>query len=96
MPIDYAVEADRYDATRGGEERAEAAAAAITELVPHPGTLLDVAGGTGIVSNRMAARGHQVAVSDLIIEMPLSSCCAQRRLSPTQVLLPPAVLSGVG
>jgi ubiquinone/menaquinone biosynthesis C-methylase UbiE len=69
MPIDYAVEADRYDATRGGEERAEAAAAAITELVPHPGTLLDVAGGTGIVSNRMAARGHQVAVSDLIIEM---------------------------
>jgi SAM-dependent methyltransferase len=31
--------------------------------------LLDVAGGTDIVSNRMAARGHQVAVSDLIIEM---------------------------
>jgi ubiquinone/menaquinone biosynthesis C-methylase UbiE len=35
----------------------------------HPGTLLDVAGGTGIVSSRLAARGHQVAVTDLIIEM---------------------------
>lgn len=77
MPFDYAVEAARYDATRGGPERAEAAAAAIAELVPHPGTLLDIAGGTGIVSNRMAARGHQVAVSDLIIGMLRS---AQTRL----------------
>jgi hypothetical protein len=63
MPFDYAVEADRYDATRGGEERAEA----ITELVPHRGTLLDLAGSTGIVSNRMAARGYEVAVSTRII-----------------------------
>jgi ubiquinone/menaquinone biosynthesis C-methylase UbiE len=69
MPFDYAVEADRYDATRGGEERAEAAAATIPELVPHRGTPLDGAGGTGIVSNRMAARGYQVAVSDRIIGM---------------------------
>jgi len=43
MPFDYAVEAARYDATRGGEKRAEAVAAAVAELVPHPGTLLDVA-----------------------------------------------------
>jgi len=81
MPFDYALEADRYDATRGGNARAESAAVAITELVPHPGTLLDVAGGTGIVSRRMAARGHQVAVTDLVIEM----------LRPAQVRLPGAV-----
>ncbi|MEO6144233.1 MAG: class I SAM-dependent methyltransferase [Dermatophilaceae bacterium] len=69
MPFDYAVEAERYDATRGGQERAEAAAAAIIGLVPVLGTVLDVAGGTGIVSRRMAARGHRVAVIDLIPEM---------------------------
>jgi septum formation protein len=80
MPFDYSVEAARYDATRGGEERAEAAAAAIAELVPHPGTLLDVAGGTGIVSSHLAERGHQVAVSDLMIEM----------LRPAQTRLPGA------
>jgi len=80
MPFDYSLEATRYDATRGGEDRAEAAAAAITELVTHPGTLLDVAGGTGIVSKAIAARGHQVAVSDLVIEM----------LRPAQARLPGA------
>ena len=69
MPFDYAVEAAHYDATRGGEERAEAAAAAITGLVPVLGTVLDVGGGTGIVSKRIEARGHRVAVSDLILEM---------------------------
>jgi SAM-dependent methyltransferase len=37
--------------------------------VPQPGTLLDVAGGTGIVSSHLVARGHQVAVSDRIIEI---------------------------
>jgi len=57
MPFDYSVEAARYDVTRGGQERAQAAAVAIAELVPHPGTLLDVAGGTIIVSNRIAAHG---------------------------------------
>jgi len=69
VPFDYSVEAGRYDQTRGGEERAEAAAAAIAYLVPQPGALLDVAGGTGIVSKRMAQRGHKVIVTDLIIEM---------------------------
>lgn len=80
MPVDYSLEAARYDATRGGEERAEAAAAAIAELVARPGTLLDVAGGTGIVSTRLAVRGHQVSVSDLAIGM----------LRPAQARLPGA------
>lgn len=69
VPLDYSVEAGRYDQTRGGEERAEAAAAAIAYLVPQPGALLDVAGGTGIVSKRMAQLGHKVIVTDAIIEM---------------------------
>lgn len=61
----YDAEAERYDATRGGEERARAAAEAITRCVPAPGRLLDVAGGTGIVSAELAARGFDVVVADL-------------------------------
>jgi|GEM_PF-3754080 hypothetical protein len=33
MPFDYAIEAARHDGTRGGRERAEAAAAAVSNLV---------------------------------------------------------------
>ncbi|MFG2946850.1 class I SAM-dependent methyltransferase [Streptomyces adustus] len=54
--LDYDEEAERYDASRGGEPRAAAAAAAVLGLVP-PRTrgLLDVACGTGIVTRRLAA-----------------------------------------
>ena len=54
--LDYDKEAERYDAARGGEPRAEAAARAVLSLVP-PGArrLLDVACGTGIVTRRLAA-----------------------------------------
>jgi septum formation protein len=69
VPLDYSVEAGWYDQTRGGEERAEAAAAAVAYLVSQPGVLLDVAGGTGIVGDHMAQRGHQVIVTDLVVEM---------------------------
>jgi ubiquinone/menaquinone biosynthesis C-methylase UbiE len=69
VPLDYTQDAARYDATRGGDARAEAAAAAVAELVPRPGRLLDVAGGTGSVSSRLATRGHQVAVVDRVVEM---------------------------
>lgn len=61
----YDAEAERYDATRGGQERARAAAEAITRFVPAPGRLVDVAGGTGIVSAELAARGFDVLVTDL-------------------------------
>jgi ubiquinone/menaquinone biosynthesis C-methylase UbiE len=60
----YDREADRYDETRGGPVRAEAAAVAVARLVS-PGRLLDVAGGTGIVSAALAARGFDVLVADL-------------------------------
>ncbi|MFJ7150680.1 class I SAM-dependent methyltransferase [Streptomyces sp. NPDC100445] len=54
--LDYEKEAGRYDALRGGEARAEAAARAVLGLVPDgPGRLLDIACGTGIVTRRLAA-----------------------------------------
>ncbi|MFD9887164.1 class I SAM-dependent methyltransferase [Streptomyces alboflavus] len=54
--LDYGKEAVRYDASRGGEPRAVAAADAVLSLLP-PGTgpLLDVACGTGLVTRRLAA-----------------------------------------
>ncbi|MEU0967087.1 class I SAM-dependent methyltransferase [Streptomyces sp. NPDC005917] len=54
--LDYDKEAGAYDATRGGEARAEAAADAVLGLIPdRPGRLLDLACGTGIVTRRLAA-----------------------------------------
>lgn len=54
--LDYDKEADEYDATRGGEPRAAAAADAVLGLVPEGARgLLDVACGTGIVTRRLAA-----------------------------------------
>lgn len=50
----YDTEAVRYDATRGGDARAAAAAAAIESLLPDSArVVLDVAGGTGIVGGRL-------------------------------------------
>ncbi|XEC33043.1 class I SAM-dependent methyltransferase [Streptomyces fradiae] len=56
--LDYEAEAARYDETRGGVPRAEAAAEAVLRLLP-PGTrtLLDVACGTGLVTERIARPG---------------------------------------
>ncbi|GHC57958.1 class I SAM-dependent methyltransferase [Streptomyces flavofungini] len=55
--LDYGKEAVRYDASRGGEPRAVAAAAAVLSLLPAGArTLLDVACGTGSVTRRLAAR----------------------------------------
>ncbi|HET9383281.1 MAG TPA: class I SAM-dependent methyltransferase [Streptomyces sp.] len=53
--LDYEKEAARYDASRGGEPRADAAASAVLGLLP-PGALdlLDVACGTGLVAHRAA------------------------------------------
>lgn len=64
MRLSYDDEAERYDATRGGEERARAAAAAVAELVPGSGVALDVAGGTGSVSAALAGLGWSVLVTD--------------------------------
>lgn len=61
----YDAEAPVYDESRGGTARAQAAADAVTSLVPGPGAALDVAGGTGIVSAELSSRGFEVLVCDL-------------------------------
>jgi SAM-dependent methyltransferase len=66
--LDYDKEADAYDASRGGEARAEAAARAVLGLIPDTaGRLLDIACGTGIVTRRLAAErpGLRVTGVDL-------------------------------
>lgn len=63
--LDYEAEAARYDDTRGGVPRAEAAAAAVLRLLP-PGTrtLVDVACGTGLVTERLGRPGLAVYGAD--------------------------------
>jgi len=62
--LEYDEEASVYDATRGGEARAEAAASALDGLVDRNRRWLEVAGGTGSVADHLRARGHQVVVLD--------------------------------
>ncbi|MFI7500066.1 class I SAM-dependent methyltransferase [Streptomyces sp. NPDC049687] len=78
--LDYDEEAERYDASRGGEPRAAAAAEAVLGLLPpRARSLLDVACGTGIVTRRLAAGrdGLRVAGVDL---SPAMACQAAARL----------------
>jgi ubiquinone/menaquinone biosynthesis C-methylase UbiE len=70
--LDYDREAERYDATRGGEARAGAAAEAIEALISRaargwrraagsaPARVVDVACGTGIVTVRLLRPGRSV------------------------------------
>ncbi len=62
--LDYDREAERYDATRGGQPRAEAAAAAYAELLTDApaGPLLDLGCGTGSVTSALAARLDRTVV----------------------------------
>ncbi|NYF59645.1 class I SAM-dependent methyltransferase [Micromonospora purpureochromogenes] len=63
--IDYNLEADRYDESRGGEARAAAAAAAVDQLLPPSARLLlDVACGTGVVSARLRRPGRTIVGVD--------------------------------
>jgi SAM-dependent methyltransferase len=63
--LDYDLEAQGYDASRGGAARAVAAAAAVRRLLGGAsGLLVDLAGGTGIVAAELASSGYAVVVAD--------------------------------
>jgi ubiquinone/menaquinone biosynthesis C-methylase UbiE len=62
----WETEAHRYDESRGGEVRAQAAAEGLESLLPEGVRLLaDVGGGTGIVGRRLRREGREVVVVDL-------------------------------
>jgi septum formation protein len=62
-------EAARYDETRGGEARAQAAAEAVHELLPKGGRVLELGVGTGSVAAELAALGNLVHGIDLSAAM---------------------------
>ncbi|MFW3475247.1 class I SAM-dependent methyltransferase [Streptomyces microflavus] len=63
--LDYDNEARGYDASRGGEPRARAAADAVERLLPQgPCAILDIACGTGIVTGRLLRPGRTVVGVD--------------------------------
>ena len=83
--LDYSREAAHYDATRGGDERADAAAAAIRKLIrADTATILDVACGTGIVTMRLAEEARRAIGIDR----------AEGMVTLAQTRLPGAVLCG--
>jgi len=87
--LDYDKEAAQYDATRGGDARADAAAAAIIKLLPiglpqrGPQRIVDVACGTGIVTVRLAGPGRTVLGVDRAPGM--AAMAAQRRRMPGRI-----------
>jgi SAM-dependent methyltransferase len=87
--LDYDQEAAQYDATRGGDARADAAAAAIIKLLPiglpqrGPQRIVDVACGTGIVTVRLAGPGRTVLGVDRSPGM--AAMAAQRRRLPGRI-----------
>ncbi|WP_416959816.1 class I SAM-dependent methyltransferase [Streptomyces sp. Agncl-13] len=84
--LDYDKEADAYDATRGGEPRAAAAAEAVLGFVPqHARSLLDVACGTGIVTRRLAAARPGLRVTGLDAAPAMARTAAARL--PSAILL---------
>ncbi|KND39910.1 class I SAM-dependent methyltransferase [Streptomyces stelliscabiei] len=87
--LDYDKEAGDYDALRGGEPRAEAAARAVLGLLPE-GTrrLLDIACGTGIVTRHLATARDGMRVTGLDLTHAMASRAAAR--------LPGSVVIGDG
>jgi SAM-dependent methyltransferase len=84
--LDYDKEAHAYDATRGGEPRAAAAADAVLGLIPADvDRLLDVGCGTGIVTRRLAAARSATRVTGADLTYGMARMAAGRL--PGSVLL---------
>jgi SAM-dependent methyltransferase len=70
--------ADSYDATRGGAERATAAADDVREHLP-PGLVLEIGTGTGIVAEALLASAPQVTgLAGVDISAPMLAHAARR------------------
>ncbi|MET8725266.1 class I SAM-dependent methyltransferase [Streptomyces misionensis] len=77
--LDYDKEADAYDASRGGEARAQAAAAAVLGLIPDgPRRLLDLACGTGIVTREIAVGRPALRVTGADLAPAMTRMAAAR------------------
>lgn len=79
MSVSFDRVADRYDATRGGEERGTWVAADLEPLFVASGLTLEVGVGTGIVAKALATRGRSVVGVDIA---PAMLRHAQARLGP--------------
>jgi SAM-dependent methyltransferase len=71
--------ADRYDETRGGEERGHHAAAILDGVLARGTRTLEVGVGTGLVAGGLQALGHRVVGIDL---SPRMSARAVERIGP--------------
>jgi ubiquinone/menaquinone biosynthesis C-methylase UbiE len=71
--------ADRYDATRGGEQRGQRTAANLAPLLDPASPVLEVGIGTGIVALALRQLGYTVVGVDL---SPAMARRARRRLGP--------------
>jgi SAM-dependent methyltransferase len=77
--LDYEKEADVYDATRGGERRAEAASRAVLGMVPDTARdLLDAGCGTGIVTRRLVADRPRLRVTGADFTHRMARTAAER------------------
>ena len=69
MSVNFDRIASDYDATRGGDERASAAAAAVAAHLPADGPLLELGVGTGAVARRMPDSVVGVDISTAMLEV---------------------------
>lgn len=67
--VSYSPIADRYEAVRGGDDRAVELASAIVPWLPESGLLCDVGAGTAVVTCRLATERRRVVGCDISIDM---------------------------
>lgn len=65
----YARIADRYEKVRGGGERADVYAPALSEWLPNTGRICDVGCGTRIITERLEVSDRRVVGCDISMEM---------------------------